>query len=160
MDLERAEFARELLRKAFQLQTQGDLEAAANLYKESIAVYPTAEAHTFLGWTYRMQGLLEEAIAECRRAIEVDPEFGNPYNDIGSYLIEMGRHEEAVPWLEQATRAPRYKSYHYPWYNLGRVYLEQQLFGLARDCFQHALDIEPDYRPAQEALERVRRLIQ
>jgi len=27
---------------------------------------------------------LEEATAECLRAIEIDPDFGNPYNDIGS----------------------------------------------------------------------------
>ena len=51
--------------------------------------YPTAEAYTFLGWTYHFQGRIEDAIAECKRAIEVDPEFGNPYNDIGAYLIEL-----------------------------------------------------------------------
>lgn len=160
MEHDRLEAARELLRKAYQLQIQGELEAAIDLYKQSIALHPTAEAHTFLGWTYRFQGRLDEAIAECRRAIEVDPSFGNPYNDIGAYLIELGRYEEAIPWLEQATRAARYESYHFAWHNLGRVYMEQQLYGLARDCFQHALDIEPDYKPAREALERVRRLIQ
>jgi tetratricopeptide (TPR) repeat protein len=160
MEPGRLEAARELMRKAYQLQVQGELEAAIGLYQQSIAVCPTAEAHTFLGWTYRLLGRLEDAIAECRRAIELDPAFGNPYNDIGAYLIELGRPEEAIPWLEQATRAPRYETYHYPWYHLGRVYLHQQLYGLARDCFQHALDIEPGYKPALEALENVRRLIQ
>jgi len=56
---------------------------------------------------------VDEAIAECKRAIEVDPEFGNPYNDIGSYLIALGRHDEAIPWLEQAIVAPRYDPRHY-----------------------------------------------
>lgn len=160
MDSDRQEMAKELLRRAFQLQMQGELEAAVEMYKQSIALYPTAEAHTFLGWTYRFQGRLEEAIEECRRAIEVDPAFGNPYNDIGAYLIELGRPEEAIPWLEKATRAERYESYHFPWHNLGRVYVKQELYNLARDCFQNALDIEPGYEPAREALERVRRLIQ
>jgi Tfp pilus assembly protein PilF len=160
MEEDRKEFARELLRKAYQLQMRGELEAAIDLYKQSIALHPTAEAHTFLGWTYRFQGRLEEAIEECRRAIEVDPAFGNPYNDIGAYLIELGRAAEAIPWLEQATRAERYESYHFPWHNLGRVYLEQELYNLARDCFQHALDIEPEYQPAVEALARLKRLIQ
>jgi tetratricopeptide (TPR) repeat protein len=100
MEEDRKEFARELLRKAYQLQMRGELEAAIDLYKQSIALHPTAEAHTFLGWTYRFQGRLEEAIEECRRAIEVDPAFGNPYNDIGAYLIELGRAAEAIPWLE------------------------------------------------------------
>ena len=48
-------------------------------------------------------GRLEEAIEECHKAIAVDPTFGNPYNDIGAYLIEMGRLDEAIPWLERAT---------------------------------------------------------
>jgi tetratricopeptide (TPR) repeat protein len=160
MEEDRPALARELLRKAYRLQMQGDLDAAIQLYRQSIALYPTAEAHTFLGWTYRFQGRLDEAIEECRKAIEVDPEFGNPYNDIGSYLIELGRHDEAIPWLEQATRAVRYESFHYPWFNLGRVYVEKQWYNRARECFENALDIEPGYEPAAEALARLRRLIQ
>jgi tetratricopeptide (TPR) repeat protein len=66
-------------------------------------LHPTAEAHTFLGWTYHFQGRLDDAIAECKRAIEIDPEFGNPYNDIGAYLIELKRFDGAIPWLERAT---------------------------------------------------------
>ena len=63
----------------------GDLDEAVDLYKQSIAAYPTAEAHTFLGWTYSFMSLPDQAIEECHRAIEVDPDFGNPYNDIGAY---------------------------------------------------------------------------
>ena len=57
---------------------QGDYDQAIELYTESLNIFPTAEAHTFLGWTYHFQGKVNEAIAECKRAIEVDPEFGNP----------------------------------------------------------------------------------
>src|SRR5207253_8419965 len=39
---------------------------------------------------------------ECKKAIAVDPTFGNPYNDIGAYLIERGEHAQAIPWLEKA----------------------------------------------------------
>ena len=59
----------------------------------------------FLGWTYSYQGRLDDAIPECQKAIEVDPEFGNPYNDIGAYLIEQQKHDEAIPWLERALQA-------------------------------------------------------
>jgi len=67
---------------------QRDLELAAQFYKRSIELHPTADAHTFLGWTYHQQGKVDEAIEECKKAIAVDPTFGNPYNDIGAYLIE------------------------------------------------------------------------
>ena len=90
------ELALELFRRAYQFQMQGDLELAVELYRKSIATYPTAEAYTYLGWAYRFQGRLEDAIAECKRAIEIDPGFGNPYNDIGAYLIELHRPQEAI----------------------------------------------------------------
>src|SRR5205807_1521416 len=79
-----------LFQQAYQNQMQGDLEEAIELYKRSIDIFPTAEGHTFLGWTYSFQGRWDEAIEECLRAIEVDPTFGNPYNDIGAYLVEKG----------------------------------------------------------------------
>src|SRR5262249_38329126 len=48
----REEKAAELFRDAYQAQIQGDFVNASRLYQESIQVYPTAEAHTFLGWVY------------------------------------------------------------------------------------------------------------
>lgn len=160
MSEDRQRLARELLQKAYKAQMQGQLELAISLYKRSIELHPTAEAHTYLGWTYRFQGRLEEAIAECKLAIAVDPSFGNPYNDIGAYLIEMEKHEEAIPWLEKATTSERYESYHFAWYNLGRAYQHKEWYRKARECFEQALEIDPDYKPAQEAFERVRRMIQ
>jgi tetratricopeptide (TPR) repeat protein len=50
-----------------------DLRRATELYQRSIEVYPTAEAHTFMGWALSVQGRLDEATDECRRAIEIDP---------------------------------------------------------------------------------------
>ncbi|MEE8606226.1 MAG: hypothetical protein V3S55_01370, partial [Nitrospiraceae bacterium] len=61
--------AQELFQQAYQHQAKGELDQAVALYKESIAVFPTAEAYTFLGWTYSFMGRYDEAIAECRHAI-------------------------------------------------------------------------------------------
>ncbi len=155
-----AELAIKLFQDAYRLQMAGDLDLAADLYRRSIEIHPTAEAHTYLGFAYRHQGRLEDAIAECERAIAVDPSFGNPYNDIGAYLIELGRTEEALPWLEKATQAERYESHHFPWFNLGRVYITKEMYRKATECFENALDIEPEYGAAQKALDRLRRTIQ
>src|ERR1700739_2561883 len=97
----------EVLQDAYQAQMEGDYDRAVELYQSSLELFPTAEAHTFLGWTYHFQGKLEEAIAECKRAIEIDPEFGNPYNDIGAYMIELDRYDQAIPWLARAGEAAR-----------------------------------------------------
>src|SRR6202167_551816 len=88
--------AQQRLQEAYQAQMEGDYDRAVELYRGSLVLYPTAEAHTFLGWTFHFQGKIDEAIAECKRAIEVDPDFGNPYNDIGGYLIALRRFDEAI----------------------------------------------------------------
>ncbi len=146
----------ELLEQAYREQMNGNLEQAIRLYEASLAHYPTAEAHTFLGWTYSFQGRFEVAIDECKKAIAVDPEFGNPYNDIGSYLIQLGRLDAAIPWLERAIVSERYEPRHYPHCNLGRVYMAQGMLQRAIEEFEKALAIEPNYAYAQEALEAAR----
>ena len=154
------ELAKELFEKAYEQQMQGDLELAVQLYKRSIEMRPTAEAYTFLGWTYHFQGKIDQAIAECKKAIALDPAFGNPYNDIGAYLIEKGQPVEAIPWLEKAIASTRYDAYHYPWYNLGRVYVAQELYNRARECFEKSRQIEPRYEAAVEGLWKLKLLLQ
>jgi Tfp pilus assembly protein PilF len=144
--------ALELFQKAYERQMSGELDDAIRLYLASIDLHPTAEAHTFLGWTYSFLGRFDDAIAECRKAIEVDPDFGNPYNDIGAYLIELERLDEAIPWLERATAASRYESYHFPWFNLARVYEAKEQFNRAIECYRQALSHDADYAPATKGI--------
>jgi len=153
------EAARRYFEQAYEHQMRGELAEAEQLYKKSIEAQPTAEAHTFLGWTYSFMGRLDDAIAECHRAIEVDPDFGNPYNDIGAYLIERGELDAAIPWLEKATRAPRYESYCFPHYNLGRIYAHKHQWAKALECFQSSLAYNPKYQLARAALQRLRAMM-
>jgi len=158
-DRDAVQLANELFRRAYECQMNGQLDEAIDLYKESIDLYPTAEAHTFLGWTYSFQGKLDEAIEECKIAIEIDPEFGNPYNDIGAYLIEKEEYEDAIPWLKKAIEAKRYESYHFPHFNLGRVYVAQGMMRWAQEQFEKALDLAPEYGLAMDALEHLKKQI-
>ncbi len=136
--------ATRLWQQAYRHQMAGHLDRAIALYRKSIQAYPTAEAHTFLGWTLSFQGRLEEATAECLRAIEADPEFGNPYNDIGVYLMQQGRPDEAIPWLEKAKKARRYEPRQFPFMNLGRIYLGQGRWWDALREFRGAVEVAPD----------------
>jgi Tfp pilus assembly protein PilF len=138
------ERALELIEKAMKHQMAQEFEDAIRLYKESIALYPTADAHTYLGWAYSFVGRLNEAIAQCEIAIQLDPEFGNPYNDIGVYLMQQQRFDDAIPWLEQAKSATRYEPRHFPFINLGRIYLTKGMIQKALEEFGGALKINPD----------------
>jgi len=141
--------------EGYEKQSEGMLEEAIHLYKKSIELCPTAEAHTFLGWAYSFQGRFPQAIEQCEQAITVDPEYGNPYNDIGAYLIEEGKFDDAIPWLEKATTAKRYESYCYPHYNLGRVWEKKGNWYRALESYQMALTENQNYTLARKALGRI-----
>ncbi|HTY53694.1 MAG TPA: tetratricopeptide repeat protein [Candidatus Binataceae bacterium] len=133
-----------LVRDGLSAQESGDLDRAIQLYSESLTLCPTAEGHTFLGWALSYQGDLEQAIEHCRDAIALDPEFGNPYNDIGVYLMQRDQFDEAIPWLEQAKAARRYEPRHFPYLNLGRIYMVRGELLRAVKEFEGALQIAPD----------------
>jgi tetratricopeptide (TPR) repeat protein len=154
------ERALELIGEAMKHQMAREFDQAIRLYKESIAIYPTADAHTYLGWAYSFQGRLNEAIAQCEIAIELDPEFGNPYNDIGVYLMQQQRLDDAIPWLERAKSATRYEPRHFPYINLGRVYLNKGMIQKALEEFGGALKINPDDHELAQLVEELKNKLQ
>jgi tetratricopeptide (TPR) repeat protein len=133
----------------------GNIDDAEAYYEMAIALYPTAESCTYLGITFAARGRWDEAIEQCRHAIELDPALGNPYNDIGVYLIEQDRLEDALPYLEKAIAAPTYDCRNYPHYHRGRILERQCRFTEARDAYKAAFEIAPDWNPARVALHRV-----
>jgi tetratricopeptide (TPR) repeat protein len=147
--------AQRFFHEAYENQMQGRLEEAIALYKKSLELYPTAEAYTFLGWAYSFQNRYDDAIEECKKAVALDPDFGNPYNDIGAYLIEKGKLDEAIEWLEKAVQAKRYESYCYPHYNLGRIWEKKGDWWKAYEAYHQALSANPDYNLAKKAMARM-----
>ena len=147
--------AKELFERAYEAQQSQDYEEAIELYQRSIATYPTAEAHTFLGWVYSFQNRYDDAIRECLEAIRVDDTLGNPYNDIGSYLVAQGDLYGSVRWFKRALLAPRYESYAYPHFNLAHVYEQRGRLLEAAKHYGLALEQEPRYAQAAIALHRM-----
>src|SRR5580658_8132753 len=151
--------ALELWNEGVQHHMHGDFDGAIALYTQSIDLCPTAEAYTFRGWAYNFLGRVDDAIGECKKAIEVDPAFGNPYNDIGAYLIAKGELDEAVPWLEKAKTAPRYDPRHYPFMNLGKIYAAKGMVKRAIDEFESALALAPGDPNCESALAQLRAIL-
>ena len=147
--------ARQLFQEAYEAQLAQNYETAIELYHRSIETYPTAEAHTFLGWVYSFQNRYDDAIAECLEAIRVDETFGNPYNDIGSYLLAKGDSYGCVRWFKRALLAPRYESYAFPHFNLARVFEMRHRYLEAAKHYGLALEENPDMAQAALGLHRM-----
>ncbi len=145
----------EIFDQAYETQMAGNYDKAIELYKESIEIYPTAEAYTFLGWAYSFKGDYDIAIAECLAAISVDPSFGNPYNDIGSYLIAKGNYFDCKRWFKLAMKAPRYEARAFPHFNLATVYEKQGKLIEAAKHYGLALEEQPNYAQAYKALRNI-----
>lgn len=143
----------------------GDHEDAAAYYQMSLAIFPTAAAHVALAWTIAERGLVEPAIAHCRAAIALDPDFGNAYNDLGVYLLRQADvaddkdaarelTAQATGYFEQAIACPRYDCRSYPFYHLGRVREQSGQFSEARDLYHQSLTLDPSFHAARRAYRR------
>ncbi|MDJ0838314.1 MAG: tetratricopeptide repeat protein [Acidobacteriota bacterium] len=130
----------------------GQVQAALQTFDESIGSFPTAEGYTYRGWAWSYAGDLKKAIGDCMRAIRIDKCFGNPYNDIGVYLMQMGRLDEAIAWLQKAKKAERYEPKHFPYLNLGQIYLLKGEQARALDEFVRALELDPGNKIAEKAI--------
>ena len=149
------DLSREYFYKGYLCQMRGKYDDAIKNYEKSIDTYPTAEAFTFLGWTYSFKGDLERAIEECKNAIDLDPDYGNPYNDIGAYLLQQGNVDEAITWLELAINSRRYENAEFAHLNLGKALEMKGLWFEALDEYRLASDMNKNYTEAKIHLNRL-----
>ncbi len=147
--------AKKLLDAGIHSVQQGEIDDARALFQKSAENHATADAYTYWGWMEHHRGNTQLAIELCEKAIELDPQFGNAYNDIGSYLIQQGDLDGAIGWLEKALKAERYEPRQYPHINLGRVYLAKGLPLRAIQHFRAALEWDPQNPEVLRTLEEI-----
>ncbi len=141
-------------------QAQGDLEGAAYFFAHSLEWADTPQARVGQAQAYSYQGQLDRAISECKKAIELAPDQGQAYNDIGVYLMQQGLDEEAEVWFQMAINAAQHEERQFPHYNLGRIFERAQKLQEAAVAYQAALYEAPDFESAKGALARVKKKLE
>lgn len=114
------------------------------LFQHTIAVTKNnVAAHINLGFAYQDLNRFEDALAEYRAAIEIDPKFAPAHYNVGNVLYILGRNEEAIPEFKEAIRLyPNYTAAHC---NLGTIYQKQGKVQEAFDEYTKSLAISPNY---------------
>jgi len=95
-------------------------------------------------------GRAEEAIASCRRALQIQPEMSQAHSNLGNALQRLGQLDLSVAsYLTALQFQPDAAQVHN---NLGLVLRQQGKFEQAAGSFQRAATLAPEFAPAHENL--------
>ncbi len=151
----RSRFHHDLLFMGKEAVARKDYAEAFRLFSKALDIQVSAEALTLLGWAHSFLGRIEEAKECCLTAIAYDPDYGNPYNDLGSYYLQENKTELAKEWFVKAKDAVNYANREYPFINLGKIYVMEREFDLALKEFRAALALAPESQDIKNTLEKL-----
>lgn len=150
---------------ATELERAGRIEAAARTREAMVQAYPMLpQPYLGLAGLRQRAGELDEAVRLYRLAIANGETSGNAHGMLGAIALSRGLGafdagdrltgvslvEQAREHLETARRQnPRNPQ---TLYNLGGAYAQLQRFDEARTAARQALQLRPDYTPAQALL--------
>jgi tetratricopeptide (TPR) repeat protein len=108
-------------------------------------------AHNNLGFDLlTREGQVEEAIAHCRKALEIKPDYAEPHHNLGLAFFQQGRLDEAVSQYQQALEIkPDLTPAHF---NLGIIFFQQGRLNEAITHYQKVLETKPNNAVAHNNL--------
>jgi Tfp pilus assembly protein PilF len=134
-----------------------DHARALDCFTKALNYRDTAEVLTLLGWAHSLLGQLDKAKSYCLKAIQKDPDYGPPYNDLGSYLLAEGQVEESLKWFDLAKRSLNYQNREYPYINSGRAYMTKKNLHQALEEFSKALTLAPYHDDLHKTVEKLKK---
>lgn len=110
---------------------------------EKVRTIRHSASNNKLGIVFLKRNLLDEAIAEFKKAIEIDPESAETYNNFGYALMKQQSYQEAIDVFSVGiTKDGDYADLHY---NLGYAYFHIEKYGEAIQEFNKAIEINKNY---------------
>jgi CRP-like cAMP-binding protein len=126
-------------------------EALTYLHRAADLRPGSADVQYELGSLYRLVDQYERAIANLEEAIRLRPDFVDAYNQLGITYYDQGKYVEALTVFRATTQLEPSNPYHH--YNLGTVLKLLRDYPAARDAFQLAVRLKPDYMEARTQLD-------
>jgi type IV pilus assembly protein PilF len=148
--------ARIRLQLAIDYYQVGNYDVALDEVKKALgAMHDYPEAYGVRALIYTSMGemaLAEENYQSAMRLSPRNPELSNNY---GSFLCQIGRGAQAMPYFESALKDPMYQSPVKAMVNAGGCALKMKNIDLAERYLAEALRIEPDVPTIHAGLARV-----
>lgn len=123
-----------------------DFEGAERKYKEGLMLNPNfAEGHHLYSHLLAAQGRIDEAFAESRKFLDLDPISRTPYEHLALNQTQAGQYDEAINTYREVLRKfPNEEAENY--FLLGDVYSEKQMH---REALKSYLDafVRVSYSP-------------
>ncbi|MCB1308027.1 MAG: tetratricopeptide repeat protein [Leptospiraceae bacterium] len=135
----------------------GNYDAAEYFLLKSIEIDPVVPGYATLGWMYgSILDRNEEAFRCFRKAIRLNPENGDLFNDCGALLLKMGFIPESIKWFHRSIRSPQCSKRHFAFYNLALVYRSGNRPERSCRYLHLALRQRPDFDQARRLLREIR----
>ncbi len=131
-------------------------DEALESFERAKSFKETAEILTLIAWVHSILGNNEKSKSLCIKAIGLDPDYGPPYNDLGSLLLAEGQLEESLKWFSLAKKASKYQNKEYPYINSGRALLMKGKNREALEEFEKAIELCPHNDELVMTVEKIR----
>jgi Flp pilus assembly protein TadD len=148
----------DLLEDALEASQEGDLSRAEEGFQRVLELEPRSrDAHNNLGTIYAQRGEHERAREMFRESIEIDPLYVFPRCNLANYLLSEDDLDGAIEMLKPLTQLTRFHPQEMALYSTtqARIAIELDELDRARDLLESALDVYPDYEPAEHLQARL-----
>ncbi len=127
-------------------QLLGNLELAAENYRQAVTIRSDADGLTTLGVALARLGKIPEAITQFQKAIALDPNCTDAHSSLGLAYFKTDRPQEAIAEFEAALRLQRNHAGAHA--GLAAVLAHEGRFKEAVDHFRQALHFSPNLTEA------------
>jgi tetratricopeptide (TPR) repeat protein len=128
-------------------------DALARYHKAETLWPDCAEAHCGIGNILVEEGDMNAGMAEYQKALAIRPDYTEANNNLGYMLIRLGRVSDAIVYFQRTLEFEQgYEARARACYNLGYAYQRDGKAAEAEDCYQKALQLQPQFIQAQISL--------
>jgi len=86
----------------------------------------------------------QKAIEFFEKAVKVDPDYSEAYNNLGYSYEKMGNFEDAIPYYRKAIANPLYSTVEKAYINMGNAYYRLSRYEAALSSFKEAAKRAPN----------------